>query len=155
MIRCCVVAMIGTTLLLGCASKEPGHDGGYKVPSARPTSRDWKPGAVWAFVTTKKSGERDSLTFRLTDEIAKTCTGGSWRKLQVVSGLLPQLQSSPSQAAYSVEGSFLSIDLLAGWCDIGDNIRGKLEGTTFTGDRTQGGMMGSDVVGNVHGWRVK
>ncbi len=154
MIPRCFVAILASALLTSCASKEPTHGGDYKVLSARPTPRDWKPGAVWTFVTAKKSGVTESLTVRMTDEIAKTCTSGVWRKLQVVRGRVPQLGGEPTQPACMVEGSFLWISLLAPWCDIDDDIRGRLEGNTFTGDRTQGGMMGSDLVGTVRGWRV-
>ena len=155
MIRRCAIAIIGTTLLVACASREPQHTWDYKVLSTRPTPLDWKPGAVWTFVTTGKSGANSSFIFRVTDEIAQTCTSGTWRKLQVVSGSAPRFMGKPTQPAFSVEGSFLWISLLARWCDIDDDIRGSLDGKTFTGDRSQGGMMGSDIIGKVHGWRVK
>jgi hypothetical protein len=150
----CLLAIAASGLLVSCASKEPSHGGDYKLLAARPTTRDWAPGAVWAFVTTRKSGTTESLTLRVTDEIAQSCTSGTWRKLQVVSGRVPQLPGGASQPAYLVEGAFLWINLLAPSCDIDDYIRGRLESKKFAGDRTQGSMMGSDVVGTVRGWRV-
>jgi hypothetical protein len=154
MIERCFIAIITSVLLASCSSKEPTHGGNYKVLSARPTTRDWK-AAVWTFVATKKSGSTERFTFRVTDEIAETCTSGTWRKLEVVGGRIPQFSGGRSQPAFSIEGSFLWISLLAPWCDIDDDIRGRLAGETFTGDRTRGGMMGSDLVGTVRGWCVK
>jgi hypothetical protein len=115
MMRSLIRAALGCFLLAGCASKEPNHGGDYKMLSARPTPLDWAPGAVWTFVTTKTSGEQDTLTFRVTDELAKTCTDGVWRKLNVMSGHVPQSADVTPQPAYMVEGSFLWIDINAPW----------------------------------------
>jgi hypothetical protein len=155
MIIRCVFAILGSVLLASCVSKEPSHGGDYKILAARPTPRDWRAGVVWTFVTAKRSGERDVLTFRVTHEIAKTCTSGTWRRLQIVSGHVPQEGDVVPQPAFMIDGSFLWIDVNAPWCDADDYIRGRLEGDTFTGDRTVGGPMGSDLVGPVQGRRVK
>jgi hypothetical protein len=143
---CCVVAMISAGLLVGCANAE-------RPP--RTSAGSWRHGAVWTFVTTESSGASSSFTFRVTNLCAKTCTSGDWRKLELISGPLPQLHDHPAHAAFSLEGSLLSIDLLAGWCDVDDRIAGSINGETFVGNRAQGGMMGRDVVGTVRGWRVK
>jgi len=149
------VLIFGTAILAGCATKEPKRGGDYKVLAARPTSPDWKPGAVWTFAVTKKSGESESFTFRVTNEVAQTCEGAGWRKAAIVAGNIPQLSGGASQPAYKVEGAFLSINLLAPWCDVYDKVLGRLEDKTFTGDREVGGITGGNTVGTVRGWRVK
>jgi hypothetical protein len=149
-----LVLLVGPALLAGCATKEPKH-GDYKAWAAQPTPPDWKAGAVWTFVATKKSGERDSFTFRLTNEVAQTCEGGTWRKLEVLSGHILQVSAGPSQPAFRVEGAFLSINLIAPWCDVYDKILGRLDGNTFTGDREIGGITGRQVVGPVRGSRSR
>ncbi|MGZ5563628.1 MAG: hypothetical protein ACXWFY_00385 [Chthoniobacterales bacterium] len=115
--------------------------------AAQLTPYQWKSGAVWRFTTTKPSGERDVLSFRLTDEPATTCTGVSgwkntWRKLILLEG------SIPTEAAYQVEGRALFIDLSAGVCDVLDDVEGVLSGDTFTGRRTLGGEFVGDVLGS-------
>jgi hypothetical protein len=150
-----VLAMIGTAVLISCANRGFRHSWDYKDLAAHPTPRDWKAGTVWTFVTTTKAGASETITFRVTGEIVKTCSSGTWRKLRVINGRAPKIMGEPTQPAFTIEGSFLWIDLNAPWCDIDDHIRGGLEGTTFTGDRTQGGPMGSHLIGSVRGWRVK
>jgi hypothetical protein len=155
MIRRCVFAMLAILLFASCTTRVSRHTWDYKPLSTRPTPRDWKPGAVWTFVSTRKRGETESFTFRVTGEIAQTCSSGTWRKLEVIRGRIPQVEGGRTQPAFTVEGSFLWISLLAPWCDIDDDIRGGVDRSTFTGDRSQGGMMGSDIIGTVRGWRVK
>ncbi|MDB6147684.1 MAG: hypothetical protein JWO45_1348 [Spartobacteria bacterium] len=126
---------------------------GWEGAQARgnaPTTRDCKAGAVWTFVATKKSGSTERFTFRVTDEIAKLARlgpGGSLRLSAV--GFL----SFPAAIATRVfnRRQLFVISLLAPWCDIDDDIRGRLADETFTGDRTRGGIMGSDLVGTVRG----
>jgi len=118
--------------------------------AAQPTPDQWKPGTVWRFTTTKSSGERDVLAFRLTDEATTTCTGVSgwkntWRGLKLIEG------SVPTEAAYQVEGRALFIDLSAGVCDTLDDVEGVLTGGTFEGRLTLGGT----YVGRVRGSPVQ
>jgi hypothetical protein len=68
---------------------------------------------------------------------------------------LPPVGGFPAKPIYSVEGSFLWLDLYSDPCDYDDHIRGALRGDTFEGDRTLGGPMGSKPVGTVKGWRVR
>jgi hypothetical protein len=155
MIERCVLIISLCFAVTSCSTNAHGHVWDLKALSSQPTPPDWKTGAIWTFVTTKKSGSSETLTFRVTNELAKTCESGVWRKLQLVDGNLPAIEGEPSQPAFSVEGRFLWISLFSNWCDLEDHIRGELQDKTFKGDRTFGGPMGSGVVGSIRGWRVK
>lgn len=146
-------------LLTSCASTASRefeqHREEYRSRAAEPTPSDWKPGAVWAFVTTRPGGDTENVTFRVSDDKVKTCTSGDWRKLELVEGKLGSLAGTPFEAAYLVEGRNLWISLTSNWCDIDNDLKGELQGHRFEGQHASGGMMGSTLIGQVRGWRVK
>jgi len=149
-------------LLASCAAEPPRHSiepprqsWDYKALSALPTPQEWKPGSVWAFVTSSRPGKSEELRFRVTNASADTCSPGDWRKLDLVQGRLFSLGSVPPQTAYKVSGSFLQISLRSNWCDANDDIQGQLVSGTFKGEREVGGMSGSTFVGTVQGSRVQ
>jgi len=116
----------------------------HKALAAQPTPPEWRLGAVWRFVTTQPSGERDVLAFRITNQRTTTCTGvipwkDIWYKLVVVEGHIP------TEAAYQIEGRALLLDLSAGVCDVGDIVDGVLSGDEFTGVRGRAKVHGSLV----------
>ncbi|MEY2507707.1 MAG: hypothetical protein QOH01_2036 [Verrucomicrobiota bacterium] len=116
----------------------------HKALAAQPTLTEWHPGATWQFVTTRPSGARDILVFRVTRERTATCTGVSfwkdiWCKLVVVKGHLP------NGAAYQVEGRALFLDLGADICEADDFIEGAFSGADFIGTRGKAAVHGSLV----------
>ena len=141
-------------LLSACANDFAAHAERYKQLVAAPTPSHWKPGAIWTFVIADHYGNKlNSLTFRISQDAAVTCSSGDWRKLELVEGKLGD-GSVPLQAAYSVEGRALSLDL-TGWCDVG-GITGELLDHTFAGRSTGGPVSGDSHSANqVKGWRVK
>jgi hypothetical protein len=127
----------------------------YRTLATEPTPSDWKPGAIWIFVTTDGLGRKETLTFRVLDTAAETCTSGDWRALDLIDGKMGSLPSMPSKPAALVEGRNLLISLTANWCDINNGLRGELQGNSFICQRTSGGMTGTTLIGQVQGRRVK
>ena len=127
----------------------------YRALAAEPIPDDWKPGAIWTFVTTDRAGRKDSLTFRVLDKAADTCTSGDWRALELLEGDAGSLARTPFEPAALVQGRNLWISLASNWCDIENDLKGELQGDGFNGLRTSGGMTGNTVLGQVQGWRVK
>ena len=142
-------------LLGSCAFEPPRPSWDHKTLSAQPTPQHWKAGSVWAFVITPRSGKPETLTFRVTGDTADTCASGDWRTLELVDGHPGSFAGTPSKAAYSVEGRFLWISLNSNWCDANDDVRGELDGGTFKGERSVGGITGSSLIGTVQGRRVR
>jgi len=141
--------------LISCATTAPVQSWDYRTLSSRPTPEDWKPGSVWTFVIADRSGKSQTLTFRLSDEVAQTCMPGDWRKLDQIAGAPRVFAGVAARAAYKADGSFLWVSLNSNWCDVNDDIRGELAGAAFKGERSMGGATGSSQVGTVRGWRVR
>lgn len=127
----------------------------YRILSTEPTPADWQAGAVWTFVTIDRSGNKDALTFRVSNAEAEACTSGDWRALELLEGEIGSLVGVPSKPAALVEGRNLWINLTSNWCDVDNDLKGELLGNTFTGKRTVGGPTGSTLIGDIQGWRVK
>jgi hypothetical protein len=97
-----------------------------------------------------------TLTVRVTEAPAETCTSGDWRRLEVLSER-PQrrvpthVPDFGSQPAWELEGSALIIDLNARYCDVAYVLRGHLTAVGVQG--THGGETpwGSETVGRFYG----
>ena len=149
--------LLGAAFLSGCA-----HPGAvtkqferYRLLASEPTPEEWQAGAVWTFVTTDQRGNKETLTFRVSSAMAETCTSGDWRTLELLEGEAGSLTGVPSKPAALVEGRNLWINLTSNFCDVDNDLKGELLGSTFTGERRHGGMMGSTFVGNIQGQRIK
>jgi hypothetical protein len=127
---CCLLASCAAP---GVRSASPTWT--YEELIAQPTPAAWRPGATWTFVLTTSKRKTRTLTFRVTDDPIKTCLSGSWRRLQLLQDSGPA-QYAPKNVAYETAGSFLSIDLLAGWCDVDNLIQGQLSEKQFSGEQT-------------------
>jgi hypothetical protein len=119
----------------------------HKKLAAQPTPQQWRTGSVWRFVTARRGGKQEVLTFRVTDQLATTCTNGVWRKLILLEGNV----GPGSEPAYLVEGCNLSVSLHANICDANDDIFGDLRGGTFIGKRRVSGLFGGEYIGRVRG----
>ena len=152
-----LACLLTAAALLGCASSNSvsRQVERYRVLAAEPTPAEWQAGAVWTFIITDHSGSQSTLTFRISDAAADTCISGNWRALELLDGEPGSLAGTPSIPAALVEGRNLWISLTSNWCDLNNDLKGELQGDTFSGQRTSGGMTGSTVIGQVQGWRVK
>ncbi len=150
----CVLTAIAITACAGNSAVTKRLER-YRILSAEPTPADWQAGAVWTFVTIDRSGNKDTLTFRVSNAEAQTCTSGDWRALELLEGEVGSLGEVPSKPAALVEGRNLRINLTSNWCDVDNDLKGELLGSTFTGKRTVGGPTGSTLIGEIQGWRVK
>ena len=142
-------------LLAACTTTAPAPSWDYQSLVARPTPASWASGAVWSFTITDRSGKPETLMFRVSSDLAKTCISGEWRKLELIGGKAGTFAGVESQPAYSVEGSFLWISLNSNLCDADNDLRGELNGNTFTGEHTFGGVTGDRPVGVVQGQMVR
>lgn len=152
-----LVCLVAVAVASGCAGRSTFMEKleRYQALAAEPTPVHWAAGAVWAFVTTDRRGYKNVLVFRISDEVAETCSYGDWRVLELQQGELGSLAGTPFRPAALVEGRHLWISLTSNWCDINNDLKGELQGLNFTGQHTSGGMMGSTVIGPVRGWRVE
>jgi hypothetical protein len=127
---------------------QSGHRDNYKDTSlsSQPTSREWHVGSEWRFTTFADFGKKKVLTFRVTDQRAKSCNDGDWRRLILLQGEIGR----DSEPAYLLEGRRLWVSINANICDDDDDIRGVLSGATFEGDRALGGLFAhTKLVGHV------
>ena len=130
----------------------------HKELASQRTPREWRPGAVWRFVTTPPPGkpQPEILTLRVTGKPGVSCLAGGgwkdvWRKFVVLGGRVPF-----GPPVYQVEGRALQINLSADMCDAYDIIDGVFMGGEFTGQRTTSGLGApTEVIGTVRGSFVK
>jgi hypothetical protein len=116
-----------------------------KFLAAQPTPSEWRAGSEWSFTSPQFGSRRSSIfRFRVTDEPASACLGGTWHRLI-------NLDSSAATPAYSLDGRSLTILLSTGLCDAYDTLSGELSGGTFTGTRNQKSMFCSGEAKGVTG----
>jgi|GEM_PF-5018609 len=121
----------------------------HKKLAAQPTPREWRPGAIWRFVTTAPVGKTPPpvITVRVTDTLAQSCTGGGpWHRLILTD------RTAPLPPICLVEGRALCIEVDGEICDVYDTITGVLTGAEFKGYRRTSGLgaVGEDL-GTVQG----
>jgi hypothetical protein len=136
-------------LLAGCAVHQSSAINPRSVDENRflmsaPTPSDWEIGSVWNFVQYGRDEVAVlDVSFRVTDEPARTCSSGTWRRLEIVEGQVGN-GSVELRQAYSVTGRLLTLDLTGG-CDFG-SIQGVLSERTFEGETRGGLTMGAKFV---------
>jgi hypothetical protein len=134
-------AITAILLLAGCAARDVGSIqprslGENGILMSEPTPSNWEIGSEWNFVKYGKDGVAVlDVTFRVTDNPARTCSSGDWRELDIVDGQIGT-GSIQLKQSYSVSGRLLTIDL-TGWCDVGA-IQGALSEESFAGQTTGG-----------------
>jgi hypothetical protein len=154
MLKSLAILVLLAATSIAADDREEKH---HKSLATQPTPREWRPGAVWRFVTTPLPGKPklEILTFRITNQSGVSCLAGGgwknvWRKFVVLEGHVPL-----GPPIYQVEGRALQINLSGGWCDAYDIINGVLSGDTFEGKRVAFGLGGGELVGTVRGSLVQ
>jgi hypothetical protein len=144
--------------LAGCAPT-PGSVGpaaDYPAGTNQQEFASWaaKP---WAFVVSDLNGHRlRSVTLRFTDEPADTCTPGNWKKVVLLDQQTqPSPGFTPDEAAYHVQGSVLTLNLTANFCDVYIEIQGRITPSGFSGQYSFSDLTGIQSLGVVHGAPVR
>ena len=99
-------------------------------------------------------GETRHLVIELTDEAAESCLIGNPKKVKIIKGNLPSSKYF-SGYSYSVNEGVLSIDMFPLLCDGGDLLRGKIEGSTISGEMLSSSIAGLKNVGSFNGKSTK
>jgi hypothetical protein len=107
---------------------------------------------IISFTETNESGQQvRHLSFLLTDEPAKTCIAGDWKKAKPVN----DVQAYTKDPAYVIENGRLEV-LLVNWaCDVYDSYIGTLSNGTFNGHHVDYGLGYNKTIGNVSGIEAK
>jgi len=108
----------------------------------------WSPNSVWQFdLFDDDDYVYKTATFRITDEPAKSCLSGDWKRLIAVS----DTAEFAYRPAYLVEGRKLTILIWTDICDLYDKIEGELSGSSFIGKLASDGVFGAYDLGKVVG----
>lgn len=101
-----------------------------------------------SFTETDGAGrEVRQLSFVLTDEPAKTCIPGDWKKARVVNDEAGYTKAP----AYTLESGKLEVLLVNQMCDAHDSYVGVLAGGRFQGEHVAYGLGFSKTLGKVSG----
>lgn len=119
-------------IVLVSACNTPGPN--YSELSVQPTPNTWTVTSSWQFeIEERGKKEHDFLTLELTDEEARSCLSGSWRRALVKEVSFDRkalfIESSKDQIffpAYEIVGRYIFIQLHAPYCDIDLLLKGAI-----------------------------
>jgi hypothetical protein len=98
------------------------------MPTGLEDQIDWSVGSTW-LIRFEGYSAPYSVKVLLTDEVVRTCRGGTWRRMQVISREGVFLDSVHDSPAYSVSGSTIRGDMNVNHC-----VRdGVFEGKSVSG----------------------
>lgn len=119
-------------LLGGCALGAMVHGSGPRI----------------VFVETDADGQEvRKLTLALTEQRARTCIAGDWKRAKVV----VDADKYTRDPAYTLEDGKLNVLLVTGICDAYDSYVGELSNGTFDGEHAAYGLGSSRTLGKVTG----
>jgi hypothetical protein len=108
---------------------------------------------VWSINVTGVKGESlGALTLELTNESARTCLSGDWKKARLLQSSFQSLaklfESKGYFPTYELNGADLTIQLNSpGMCDAYILLTGKLSARDGSGDYTSEGLGGGELRG--------
>ena len=114
------------------------------------TTRDRAKNLI-SFTETNGGGHQvRQLSFILTNESAKTCISGDWKKAKVVK----DVDAYTNNPAYTLENGKLEVLLVNQMCDAYDSYVGDLSNGHFHGDHVAYGLGFNKALGSVSGTYV-
>lgn len=144
-----IVAILISSLVSGCASQAMSE---YERLAALPSPASWAPNSVWTLaVVDTKSRLINSMTVRLTEEKAESCTSGDWRRADVLAQMPAPHPEFQGIAAYRLTGRAFVMDLTANICDINNELSGELTEIGVSGSYWSGGPWGGTLIGKFYG----
>jgi hypothetical protein len=143
---------IAAAFLAGCASNKPSD---YEQWAALPPPESWRVGSTWTIVVVDdKQQLMESMIVSLTDKSAESCTSGNWRRVEILSQHPEPRSQVLGMPAYSLVGSAFTMSFTANFCDIDNELRGKLTEAGVSGVYYAGGPSGGKYVGHFYGVQV-
>ncbi len=117
--------------------------------------RGLETGEVWALLLLdEREAVTRSMIVRVSEKPARSCRGGNWNQLEVLSETpRPDPRYRPT-AAYEPSGAGVNIDLAIDRCDGYVPLHGELSAVGMQGTHGTFGLDGSTVEGKFYGTRL-
>jgi hypothetical protein len=124
-------------LLSGCADKSEWTElqENYAAWRSQEPPQSWS-SSPWVFVAADPKGKPiQSVTVQFSSEPANSCISGDWKKLtllQQAPPAQPHNETAP-EPAYMLEGSALTINFTANFCDSYTEMQGQITPIGYSG----------------------